>query len=151
MNIWNDIKRKRIEEIKERTKPVDALPLIKAMIKSRDKMDDNKRKEILKALTEGFKKSGEMLLNRCFLENIMTEKEWKELSLKYNLIESDMSPILQCYFNKKDKVTKDEIIVVTMNNTSIFKHRDVLKKRFDVKIVSTEEAIEIMKTEDKKL
>lgn len=146
------MKKERIDNIKRLTKPVDALPLIKLMTDKREKMSDKDRKELLKVLIKGFKSSGEMLLKRCFLENIITEEEWKEMKDKYNLTEADMSPVLQGYFNRKDKVTKkeDKIVIVTMENTSIFKNRDVLKKKFDVMIVSAEEGIEILKKEHPK-
>ncbi len=143
--------KKKIEEIKERTRPVDASPLIKAIL-SGDKMSVDERKEFLHVILKGFKRTGELLLDRAFIEGLMTEKEYLELKKKYNLVEEDYAVILQAYFNRKDGLCDDDdgFVVVTTPDSNVFKCRDFIKKRFNVDVKSPKECIELIKEERKR-
>ena len=147
MNIWKQIK---INNLKEKTKPVDAKLLFKFIMETRDSATDEEKKHFIESLEKGFKSAGEACVKRALLENVMTKKEWKSFQDKGFKYE-DMSTVLQAYFNKKDDYVKedDKVVCVTQPYSLIFKHRKFLKKRFDVTIISPEEAVKIMEKEKK--
>ncbi len=149
MNLKKQIEDKKIEDIKERTKPADALPLAEALIS--DKLTDEEKDVLIDDLHKGFTKTGEMLIERCFIEEIMDEKDYLEIKEKYKIELSNFAPVLQAYFNTKDGLFKpdERAVVLTTPNSNIFKARDFIKKKFNVKVISAEEAIKLMIKEKK--
>ena len=145
MNIWEKIKKQRLEKLKKASKPVDAIPLIKFMLDGKGKFTKEQKDKFIGSLHSGFEESGKMFLDRAILEKVITEKEAEELKKMFTL--SDFGTVLQEYFSKKDgHIKKDtKVKVLTVENTTIFKHRDMIKKRFGVDIISAKEGVEELK------
>ena len=142
--ILDKAKAERIEEIRNRTKPVDATPMIKLLMETKTKLTREEREQFLKALIKGFRETGYMLIDRAIIEGKLTEKEYKHMSEELGLKPEDLSPILQGYYHNKDAGEDDTPIVVTMPETPIYKNKEMLQKKFEVKIVTPKQAIKLM-------
>lgn len=144
-NYKNEYIKRKIEGIKQKTKPVDAMPLIKFMMEKGKKLTDKQRDTFINILSKGFNETGRMLVDRALTEEIFTEKEYLQIRKKCKIEDSDFGTILQAYFSKKDEKINDDLIVVTTDETNIFKNRKFLEKRFDIKIRTAKECLDLMK------
>lgn len=148
-SINDSYKKRKIEEIKRKTKPVDAMPLIKFITENSGSMTDDEKKTFMDVVEKSFDSVGKMLIDRALTEGVMTEKEYVEISEKYNLSCGDFGVFLQGYFNRKDGIIneKDKIVVVAVKSSSLYKCREFIFKRFAVVVLSCEECIEMIDKE----
>ena len=132
---------------KKASKPADAMPLIKFMMESKGKINEEERKGFMDAIMEGARKGGEILLKRLEFEGIMSQREIEYFLFKHDLAANDMDSVLMGYFNKRDGTfpKDEEVIIVTMSNNKIYEHRKVIEKTFEgITILSCEEATKRM-------
>ena len=140
----------KIALAKKMAKPTDAMPLIRFIYESRDKLSMEDRQKICDILEESSLKIGQVLLDRALSDGTMTDEMW----IKYKglgLDERDMCSILQGYYGRKDGYLKDNrIVIVSSPDTAQYENRELLCEAFDVEIVDPKEATEILKEEAKK-
>lgn len=140
----------KLKVLKEKTKLRDASDLFKHIFEHRDEMSDEDKNEFLTVLHEAFDDAGNILIERAILEKIITEEEYIKIKNKYNLEPTDFVSIFAPIFGKKDKrlKKKETIKVISMKYSSIFKCRKFIKKRFNVEILSAEEALSLVEKEN---
>ena len=142
----NEYIRKKLDELKRKTRPVDALPLIKYMLDNRESMGVEERKNFIDGLKEGFEKASMVLLDRCFTEGLMTEIEYLDIKERYHLEDTDFCTVLQAYFSIVDGFVKDsdKCYLATVDTSNIYKCKEFIFQRFGVDVRSVQECIEIM-------
>jgi len=136
---WN-----RLRRIKEATRPVDAIPLFKAIL---DVKDEN-REKLKKDMEESFEVNGKLMLERAFLEKVLTSFEYADICTKYGLDDKDFGSILMAYFGKNGK---DKIKMLTMAYSNVYKARGFVKERFGVDVIDAGEFLMLAKKEDPEL
>ena len=134
-----------LDDLKQRTDPVDATELIELLIKSRN-LPKSAKDKIVKDMEKAFYEAGNISLLRAFEEKILTEKEWLEIKDKYGLTIEDMGTILGAYFAGQKK--KEDVVAVTHPNTTIHKNKDFIYKRFKVRIMTPTEALDQLKKDN---
>ncbi len=144
--------KKKIENIKKKTKPVDALPLFEFMMDKKGKLTKEEKDGFLNSMHESFEDVGNMLLDRAFTDGFMTENEFKDIQKKYSLTISDFATILQAHYNRKDGEfdKTGKVCLMTMEDSDIYKHKEFVKKRFDVDVMSCKEFIDKIPPEEMK-
>jgi hypothetical protein len=142
----NEYVRKKLDEIKRKTRPVDAMPLIKAMLDNRNTMTSDDKKKFIDVMKDSFEKTALLLLDRCFTEGLMTEVEYFDIKEKYHLEYSDFCTVLQAYFSIIDGFVKkgDKCYLATVDDSNIYKCKEFIFQRFGVDVKSVQECIEIM-------
>jgi hypothetical protein len=147
MNIWKKVKQERMDRLKEGMRPVDATELIRFLMENSEKLSPEDKKIMRQQLEEAFMETGKKFLERALAEDVLSKPEWKALKEK-GFTESDMRAVLQAIFNKKDGYVKgdDEIKVLTMDYSPMYKNKAYIEKRFKVSVVTIKDIVE----EDKK-
>lgn len=137
----------KIADIKEKTKPVSGLELMKYLYNEAPKMNDKERKELQDSIEKGFYESGRLLLDRAFTDGTLTEEEYLDMKNKFGLDITELSPILLAYYDDKDGYAKkgDKIVLMTVKHSPIYKNKEFLMKRFNITICCVEECIDMMK------
>jgi hypothetical protein len=130
----------RIQQIKHRTRPVDALPLFQKVF---SKMSHNEREEFNEDIKQSFDNSGQLMLERAYLEKLLTPLEVATLFHEQHLDVGELGVILQAYFAEKDnaKFAKEGVLVLTMPFSNIYKAKDFLWKRFHVRPILMSELL----------
>ena len=134
--------KKRIEELKKHLALKDGTDLIKYIDKLGKKSNQVERDKFLEALKRGFEGTGQYGLERAFLDGTIKPEEWIDWRDNLGITVEDMGTVLPPYYGKKDGTLKEKAYIVTMEHTTIFKYKDMFKKRFDVNIVTCKEALE---------
>jgi hypothetical protein len=144
--IIKDFDKKKLEELKEATKVVDGMPLIKALSELQDNNIGNGEKiEIGEAIRRGAERAGNLALERAFMEKLLSEQEWEEMKNKgFEII--DMGTILLPYF-ESHKRKAEKVKIVTGQDSIIYKHKDFIKERFGLEVITPIEMIEVLKNE----
>ena len=138
----------RLNELRKATKPIDAAPLFKMMMDNPCKSDEE-REELRKRVERGFESAGELLLERAYLEKVLTPFEFSCIFTKYGLDIKDLGVVLQGYFGSKDKKLKgDKVHVLTMPDTSIYKAKKFIKERFGINVILISDLMEKCYEED---
>ena len=129
-----ELRQETIERIKHKTRPTDAKPLFRALVATRDKLSQESKDRIKKAMTDAFEETGKLYLARMFLENRMTEEEWNSMQEKYGFTLADISVVLQGFYHKFDIIMDetDKVTVLTQEDTRIWEHKEFIKERFGV-------------------
>jgi hypothetical protein len=148
MNIWQEMKRQRLERLKDLTKSVDAKPLLKMALdlKSRSKEEQD---AFIEMVHQSYKKSGHTFIERALMEGDITLNEWKGMQKKYGFTEEDMSCVFHAYFEKKERKNDNErMVIVSMPCSNIYKNRKFIQKRFGVFVKIPEEVLKEMAKAD---
>jgi hypothetical protein len=85
-NIWQQIKEREQERKKESTKGVDATPLLKFLMESKDKLSQKERDGIIDTIHKAHEAEGKKYVDRAIEEGVMSKKEWenfKELGFSH--------------------------------------------------------------------
>ena len=135
---------RRIRKIKEATKLVDAKLLFNAILN----VKDEDREQLKKDMEDSFEKNGKLMVERAFLEKVLTPFEYADMHTKYSFDDKDFGTILMAYFGKNGK---DKIHVLTMAYSTVYKAKDFIKERFGLDVVSTSEFLVFARKEDPKL
>ena len=147
MNMFEKMREKkkiaRLNQLKQETRTVDAKGMLKLMMEDVPKMSKEDREGMRDCMEKAFEENGKKVIERGLLEGLFSEKEWKEWQKKYNFDNSDFGSVLNGVFIRQDKPIKgdDEIIIVSTQDSEIYKARDFLQKRFKVIILDAEEGL----------
>ena len=143
-------KKEIIEKAKETLKPIEMNNELYEFMKTIQRRPKAERDDFLKTISNSYEKGGVIALNRAFVDGLLTKKEFKNhWKGELGIMESDMQPILQAYYNRKDKEfsIKEEVAVVTTKGTCIDKHRKEIFKKFKVKVYNVNEMLDMFKKE----
>ena len=150
-----DVRKKLIDDkianIKRKTKLINVNNFIQYLMDNMDNFPDEYRNMIMETINEGFEETGKLLLDRAFTDGTLTEEEYLSMKEKYSFDTTDFSSILQCYYQAKDNLLEkdDEIVLVTVKTSNVYKYRDFITKRFNVTIKCTEECISYIEEKEK--
>ena len=139
----------RLKDLKKATVPVDAEPLIRQIIEDAKHMTDDERKTFKEKVLRGFESAGELLLERAYLEKVLTPFEFADIFTKHGLDVKDLGVVLQAYFGGK-QVKSDDIQVLTMPDSAIYKAKGFIKERFGVNVILMSNVMEKYKEGDPK-
>jgi hypothetical protein len=139
-----DFEKRKLEDLKDKNRLVDARPMIKMLLKP--ELDPD---VAVKAISDGFEAVGNSQLERAFIEGDLSEKEWDEMKAMGFEIK-DMAAVLGAYYGTKDKQSTDEIVIVSVPSSAIIKNNDFVKKRFGIRAITAAEAVMMMKKEEEK-
>ena len=145
MNIWKEIKKRRL---RQSCRPVSATPLIEMTMELSKKGNKKEKAEFIKALKSGFEKAGIELCELALLEGLVKEKDIQDAEIR-GLSKGDMGPVIQGMMTMR-KHPGDPAMVVTCEDSSNYKNRVWIKRRFGVKILGTKQALKLMEKELKR-
>jgi len=137
---------------RNKMRPVDAMPMIKDVMKIAKSGTTEQRDLFLRSVESSFTNSGEILIKRAIEDGYITAEKYHEWELKYKMAYKDMCCILEAFYSKLiDKsFKKDKLMIVTCKGTPIWKAKSEMKKLFDVTIITAEGALKRMKKEEAK-
>lgn len=143
-NIWGKIRRDRFRKM---SAPVGVNLL--GMRDYFDSLPDGERKVMVeifnKSVRESFHSVGVKLLERAYGEGLLSKKEYRSFwKRELNLDESEMGTVLSSYFMRVDGhfPENDVIVILTMKDSFIYKAREEIFKKFNVKVESEKEVME---------
>lgn len=145
MGLTDDFVKKKIERLKEQTKPADALPIIKEGFRIADGTQEEKDR-FIDSLYKGFEAGGVVMIDRALTEEVIDDAEYLKWEREFGLEPADICPVLQGYFNKKDGHFKedDKVVCVTSKDSQLFKHKSYFEEKFGVTIVDPVVALKMM-------
>lgn len=114
-----------------------------------DFVPDDRREDFSKRMKNSFMESGKACIIKAIKENIMTELEYDGF-LEKGLTPSDFQPVLLAVFDRKKKniLKGEQVVILTSHDSSLFKNKSLLEKRFKIKIKSTKELMDNFKKID---
>lgn len=137
----------KIALAKKLGKPISAFPLMKYLSENVDTFTDEERKEMCDKLEKSATEVGLALLDRALSDGTLNDTEWQDM-VKLGFNEKEMATILQGFYARKDdsfpdKIPKGDdrrIIIISMPDYPQYIHRKLIKDKFDVEVISPEEA-----------
>jgi hypothetical protein len=116
------------------TKPVDASPIFKEMERLHKVGTDEEKEKFAEAIEGAFTTVGKKLLDRAIRENVITIREYADWCNDYGMSESNMCPILEIYYLKKDGHEKkgDDTLLLTVPDSPIYKMKHILKEKLNI-------------------
>jgi hypothetical protein len=135
-------KRAELDRLKDRTKCVDAKPLMELCMSD---MTEEEGKQFIKDLKRGSERAGIVALERAYAEGLMTKTEWTVLRDGMGFDLSDIGSVLTAHFHSKE--VNDTVAILTMPYSATYKNRDFVRERFKVEVITAEEMLEMEKRE----
>lgn len=132
---------KQKERDRRDSKPMDATPFVEAAMAIRDFAPPEIKAEFLKRIEQSTIKAGGILLARAIDDGTVTTDEWQE----NGLTPQDASSILLAHYAKIDgHVLHEEQMIISMPEARIYKAKNYLLNKFNLKVITPQEALILM-------
>jgi len=148
---WLDEEKRKMaaEDDVKNSRMTDATPMIKEAIEILESGDKVRAKEFVDKIRAGSEKVAKIMIERAESDGTLSFFELEDL-LKLGLTRADIGAVLAVLYAAKDgNIPKSaQIAVMTTDYSPLMKHKDIIKKKFNITVL-TQEEVQKMQEENK--